>query len=50
MSNIELLNKLLELTVWLSIKDYDNYEISICFHTVNFKSLFTNSILLIVIL
>jgi hypothetical protein len=30
MSKIELLNKLLELTVWLPIKDYPNYEVSIC--------------------
>ena len=30
MSKIELLNKLLELTVWLPIKGYDNYEVSIC--------------------
>ncbi len=30
MSNIELLNQLLELTVWLPIKDYPNYEVSIC--------------------
>ncbi len=29
-SNIELLNKLLELTVWLPIKNYPNYEVSIC--------------------
>ena len=28
--NTELLNKLLEYTIWMSIKDYDKYEISIC--------------------
>jgi hypothetical protein len=29
MSNIELLNKLLELTIWMPIKGYENYEVSI---------------------
>ena len=30
MSNLELLNKILEYTIWLPIKDYENYEVSIC--------------------
>ncbi len=38
MSNIELLNQLLNLTVWLPIKDYSNYEISICGKVRNFKT------------
>ena len=29
MSNTELLNQLLNLTIWLSIKGYENYEVSI---------------------
>jgi hypothetical protein len=28
--NTEMLNQLLQLTVWLPIKGYDNYEVSIC--------------------
>ena len=39
MSNTELLNKLLELTVWLPIKGYEFfYEISICGQVRNFKT------------
>ena len=38
MSKIELLNKLLELTVWLPIKDYPNYQISICGSVRNVKT------------
>ena len=30
MSKIDLLNQLLEFTVWLTIKNYPNYQISIC--------------------
>ncbi len=30
MSNTELLNKLLESTIWKQIDGYDNYEVSIC--------------------
>ena len=29
MSNIELLNQLLNLTIWKTIDDYPNYEVSI---------------------
>jgi hypothetical protein len=38
MSNIELLNQLLNLTVWLPIKDYPNYEISISGSVRNVKT------------
>jgi len=38
MNNTELLNQLLQLTVWLPIKDYDNYEISICGQVRNSKT------------
>jgi len=38
MSNTELLNKLLELTIWLPIKDYPNYEVSICGSVRNVKT------------
>ena len=38
MNRIELLNKLLELTVWLPIKDYPNYEISICGQVRNIRT------------
>ncbi len=38
MSNIELLNKLLQLTIWLPIKGYDNYEVSICGQVRNVKT------------
>ncbi len=37
MSNIELLNNLLELTIWLPIKDYPNYQISIDGRVKNIK-------------
>ncbi len=30
MNNTDLLNHLLQLTIWKTIKDYPNYEISIC--------------------
>ncbi len=30
MNRIEQLNQLLQLTVWLPIKDFPNYEVSIC--------------------
>ncbi len=36
--NTEMLNKLLELTVWLPIKGYDNYEVSICGQVRNSKT------------
>jgi hypothetical protein len=38
MSNTELLNKLFELTVWLPIDEYENYEISICGSVRNFAT------------
>ena len=38
MSNIELLNKLLQLTIWLPIKGYDNHEVSICGSVRNVKT------------
>ena len=38
MSNTELLNQLLNLTVWLPIKDYPNYEVSICGSVRNVKT------------
>ena len=38
MSKIELLNQLLNLTVWLPIKDYPNYEVSICGSVRNFTT------------
>ena len=37
MNRIELLNQLLQLTVWLPIKDYENYQISICGKVRNVK-------------
>ena len=38
MSNIELLNKLLNLTVWKIIDGYENYEVSICGSVRNVKT------------
>ena len=38
MNRIELLNQLLQLTVWLPIEDYPNYEISICGQVRNIKT------------
>jgi hypothetical protein len=38
MNKIELLNQLLQLTVWLPIKDYPNYEVSICGQVRNIKT------------
>jgi hypothetical protein len=38
MSNTELLNQLLNLTVWLPIKDYPNYEVSITGSVRNINS------------
>ncbi len=36
--NTETLNKLLEYTIWLPIKDYNNYEVSICGSVRNVKT------------
>jgi len=38
MSNIELLNQLLNLTIWKTIEDYENYEVSICCTVRNIKT------------
>jgi hypothetical protein len=38
MSRIELLNQLLQLTVWLPIKGYENYEVSISGSVRNVKT------------
>ena len=38
MSKIELLNQLLQLTVWMPIDGYENYEISICGQVRNIKT------------
>ena len=38
MNRIELLNQLLQLTVWMPIDGYDNYEISICAQVRNVKT------------
>lgn len=38
MNKIELLNQLLQLTVWLPIKGYENYEVSICGQVRNTKT------------
>ncbi len=38
MNRIELLNKLLELTIWLPIKGYEHYQISICGQVRNVKT------------
>ncbi len=38
MSNIELFNKLLELTIWKTIDGYKNYEVSICGSVMNSKT------------
>ena len=41
-----LLQQLLQLTVWLPIKDYENYEVSICgqVRNVNTKRMLKNQI------
>ena len=36
--NTEILNQLLQLTVWMPIKGYENYEISICGQVRNVKT------------
>ncbi len=36
--NTEMLNKLLEYTIWMPIKGYDNYQISICGSVRNVKT------------
>jgi hypothetical protein len=38
MNKLELLNQLLQLTVWQPIKGYDNYEVSICGSVRNIKT------------
>ena len=38
MNKIELLNQLLQLTVWLPIEGYENYEVSICGQVRNIKT------------
>ena len=38
MNNTELFNYLLELTIWKTIKSYENYEISICGSVRNFTT------------
>jgi hypothetical protein len=38
MSNIELLNQLLNLTIWKTIQDYENYEVSISGSVRNVKT------------
>ena len=38
MNRIELLNQLLEYTIWMPIKGYENYEISICGSVRNIKT------------
>ena len=46
MNNNQLLQQLLQLTVWLPIKGYDNYEVSICgmVRNVNTKKILRPSI------
>ena len=38
MNNTELLNYLLELTIWKTIEDYENYEVPICGSVRNVKT------------
>ena len=38
MNRIELLNQLLEFTIWMPINGYDNYEVSICGQVRNSKT------------
>ncbi len=38
MNRIELLNQLLQYTIWLPIEGYDNYEVSICGQVRNVKT------------